>query len=75
VADLIPSATHVPLAWIMAYDMRPLETLSEKEVILNRCADEERVLFFEHDAGVECATLQKTEKGIRIKDRFDLESY
>jgi glyoxylase-like metal-dependent hydrolase (beta-lactamase superfamily II) len=74
-ADLIPSATHVPLAWIMAYDMRPLETLSEKEVILNRCADEERVLFFEHDAGVECATLQKTEKGIRIKDRFDLESY
>lgn len=71
-ADLLPSPVHVPTAWVMAYDTRPLLTLSEKAEILKRCADEGWVLFFEHDKSVECATLHHTEKGIRVKDTFPL---
>jgi glyoxylase-like metal-dependent hydrolase (beta-lactamase superfamily II) len=73
VADLLPSTGHIPLPYVMGYDTRPLLTLSEKEIFLNRAADEEFVLFFEHDSVNECCTLQKTEKGIRLKDTFTLE--
>jgi glyoxylase-like metal-dependent hydrolase (beta-lactamase superfamily II) len=71
-ADLLASPVHVPIAWVMAYDTRPLLTLDEKAVILKRAADEEWVLFFEHDKSVECATLHHTEKGIRVKETFPL---
>lgn len=71
-ADLLASPVHVPVAWVMAYDARPLLTLDEKAVILKRAADEEWVLFFEHDKSVECATLHHTEKGIRVKETFPL---
>ena len=71
-ADLLPSPVHVPVAWVMAYDTRPLLTLDEKAIILKRAADEEWVLFFEHDKSVECATLMHTEKGIRVKETFPL---
>ncbi|MBX7201967.1 MAG: MBL fold metallo-hydrolase [Bacteroidia bacterium] len=72
-ADLCPSTAHLPLPWVMAYDMRPLETLQEKERILNRCVEDNYVLFFEHDKNNACATLQMTEKGIRVKETFSLE--
>jgi glyoxylase-like metal-dependent hydrolase (beta-lactamase superfamily II) len=71
-ADLLASPVHVPVAWVMAYDTRPLLTLDEKANILKRAADEEWVLFFEHDKSVECATLHHTEKGIRVKETFHL---
>lgn len=71
-ADLIPSAAHVSLPWVMAYDMRPLETLQEKHILLNEAVANNWVLFFEHDPKIECATLQQTEKGIRIKETFKL---
>ncbi|HXG00039.1 MAG TPA: MBL fold metallo-hydrolase [Bacteroidota bacterium] len=62
-ADLVPTIAHVPLPWIMAYDLRPLVTLEEKRRILTQAVDENWILFFEHDASVETARLQKTEKG------------
>jgi glyoxylase-like metal-dependent hydrolase (beta-lactamase superfamily II) len=71
-ADLLPSPVHVPVAWVMAYDTRPLLTMQEKATVLAECVKEERILFFEHDKSIECATLQQTEKGIRIKDTFPL---
>jgi glyoxylase-like metal-dependent hydrolase (beta-lactamase superfamily II) len=71
-ADLLPSVGHVPLAWVMAYDMRPLETLVEKHKILNEAAANDWVLFFEHDPKNECCSLQQTEKGIRVKETFTL---
>ncbi|MCX8079996.1 MAG: MBL fold metallo-hydrolase [Bacteroidia bacterium] len=71
-ADLVPSSGHVPLPYVMAYDMRPLQTLSEKEKILSQLADEEGILFFEHDPQTECATIERTEKGFRVKDKFML---
>ncbi|MBA3828617.1 MAG: MBL fold metallo-hydrolase [Taibaiella sp.] len=71
-ADLVPSAAHVSLPWVMAYDMRPLDTLREKKKILSEAAAKDWVLFLEHDNKTECCTLQETEKGIRLKDTFPL---
>lgn len=71
-ADLVPSAGHLPLPYVMAYDMRPLETLKEKEIILNEAADNNWTLFFEHDPSIECVTLEKTEKGVRKKEALKL---
>lgn len=71
-ADLVPSAGHIPLPYVMAYDMRPLETLKEKEIILNEAAEKNWTLFFEHDPAIECASLEKTEKGVRKKESFPL---
>lgn len=68
-ADLIPSSAHLPLAWVMAYDVRPLLTMEEKERVLNRALEENAILIFEHDPVYEAATLEKTEKGIRIRAR------
>lgn len=69
-ADLLPSTGHIPLPYVMGYDTRPLLTLDEKAKFLNRAADEEFVLFLEHDSVNECCTLQHTEKGVRLKEAF-----
>lgn len=71
-ADLLPSAAHIPLPYVMAYDMRPLQTLTEKEQVLRRAADENWVLVLEHDAAHECCTVQHTEKGVRLAETFRL---
>ncbi len=71
-ADLMPSTAHISLPWVMAYDMRPLETLSEKHKLLNEAAAGNWILFFEHDPKNECCSLQQTDKGIRVKDIFPL---
>lgn len=70
-ADLLPSVGHIPLPYVMGYDTRPLITLSEKEKFLKTAQEQEFVLFLEHDPVNQCATLQATEKGIRLKDTFD----
>ncbi len=71
-ADLLPSSAHIPLPWIMAYDVRPLLTLKEKREILRQAAAESWILFFEHDRAVECATVQQTERGVRLKETMTL---
>jgi glyoxylase-like metal-dependent hydrolase (beta-lactamase superfamily II) len=69
-ADLIPSAAHIPLSYVMAYDMRPLATMQEKELILNKAVENNWKLFFEHDNTIECVSLEKNERGVRKKDSF-----
>lgn len=71
-ADLLPSYGHIPIPYVMAYDMFPLTTLNEKKSFLKEAADNNYILFFEHDAKHECCNLQYTEKGIRPKDFFEL---
>jgi glyoxylase-like metal-dependent hydrolase (beta-lactamase superfamily II) len=73
-ADLLPSVGHLPLPYVMAYDMFPLKTLNEKKIFLNEALENEYILYFEHDPMNECCTLQQTEKGIRVKDTFKLNS-
>lgn len=69
-ADLLPTAGHIPLPYVMGYDTRPLITLSEKEKFLNKAADENYYLFLEHDAHNEIITVKHTEKGVRLDQTF-----
>ncbi|XZF14199.1 MBL fold metallo-hydrolase [Chitinophagaceae bacterium MMS25-I14] len=77
-ADLLPSTAHISLPWVMAYDMRPLDTLKEKKKLLLEAAANNWVLFFEHDFVNECCTLVQTDRGIKVKETFllsDLEHH
>ena len=65
-ADLIPSAGHVPLPYVMSYDVRPLLTMDEKARLLTQAAAEGWVLVFEHDPLIEAATVEQTDRGIRV---------
>lgn len=71
-ADLLPSTGHIPLPYVMAYDMFPLTTLEEKKRFLMEANERNYVLYFEHDPAVECCTLHSTEKGIRVHETFRL---
>lgn len=72
-ADLLPSAGHVPLPYVMGFDTRPLVTMSEKEKFMDEAASKEFILFLEHDAQNELCTVQHTEKGVRLKDTHRFE--
>lgn len=75
VADLLPTAGHLPLPYVMGYDTRPLLTLSEKEKFLNRAATEKFYLFLEHDVHNPIITVKHTEKGVRIDGKFSLNEF
>lgn len=70
-ADLVPTTSHVPLPWIMAYDLRPLVTLEEKRRLLGLAVDAGWILFFEHDPSLVAARLTRTEKGIVLGEPVD----
>lgn len=72
-ADLLPSAGHIPIPYVMAYDMFPLTTLQEKKSFLKEAVENNYTLFFEHDPKIECCDLEMTERGIRPKNYFKLE--
>ena len=65
-ADLLPSIGHIPLPYVMGYDTRPLQTLTEKSYFLEFAYNNDFVLFLQHDSINECCKLKKTEKGIRL---------
>ena len=73
-ADLLPSVGHIPLPYVMAYDMFPMKTLTEKKAFLQEAADNKYILILEHDSQNECCTLKETEKGIRLDETFTLDS-
>lgn len=68
-ADLIPSSGHIPLPYVMSYDVRPLLTMDEKAKLLQQAADENWILVFEHDPVTEAATVEITGKGVRLKEK------
>ncbi|MFV5684845.1 MBL fold metallo-hydrolase [Flavobacterium sp. GB2R13] len=72
-ADLLATAGHVPIPYVMGYDTRPLLTMPEKAKFLNAAAEKNHYLFLEHDAHNEIITVEKTEKGVRLKERFTCE--
>ena len=71
-ADLLPSVGHLPIPYVMAYDMFPLTTIDERKKYWNEAVDKDLILYLEHDPVNECCTLQQTEKGIKVKDTFRL---
>ena len=70
VADLLPTVGHIPLPYVMGYDTRPLLTMTEKEKFLNTAADNNFVLFLEHDPVHELCTVKHTEKGVRLNETY-----
>ena len=73
-ADLLPTAGHLPLPYIMGYDVRPLQTLEEKKRFLSRAADENFVLFMQHDANNPLITVQHTDRGVRLHESLATET-
>ena len=74
-ADLIPTAGHLPVPYVMGYDTRPLLSLKEKESFLAEAVEKDFFLFLEHDAHNEMISLKRTEKGVRLAESFTLDSY
>jgi hypothetical protein len=68
----LPSVGHIPLPYVMGYDTRPLLTLEEKSAFLKEAANNNYVLFLEHDPVNECCTVKQTEKGVRLDRTFSL---
>lgn len=66
-ADLMPSAAHIPMPWIMAYDTKPLQTLDDRERFYAEALDNDYILFFEHDLYNEAGTIENTERGVKVK--------
>jgi len=72
-ADLIPSLSHLPVNYVMAYDIKPLESMRDRQLFLDEAVEKEYVLFFEHDPLHECCTVTSNEKGVFVpKDIFPL---
>jgi len=69
-ADLLPTAGHIPLPYIMGYDTRPLLTMDEKARFMDQAVEHEYLLFLEHDAKNELCTVKRTEKGVRLDKTF-----
>lgn len=74
-SDLMPSSYHVLLPYVMSYDVRPLLTMDEKARVLAQAAAENWILVFQHDPVTEAATVEMTEKGVRIKDKGALREF
>lgn len=75
VADLFPSTAHIPLPYIMSYDVEPMVTLKEKEVFLTESTNLGYTFFFQHDFYTECCTLKHTPKGVRADRLFALSEF
>lgn len=71
-ADIIPTAAHVPVPWVMAYDNQPLVTMQEKRALLQRVVEEDWVLFFEHDPSGPAARVEENAKGYHAGERVSL---
>ena len=56
-ADIFPTAAHIPVPWVMSYDLRPTQTIKEKDRLLKKMYDEEWILFFEHDPIYQACTI------------------
>ena len=69
--DLFPTTSHIPLPYVMGYDLQPLVTVAEKKKILPIAVEENWKLFFEHDPETVCATVISTEKGFKVGEKFD----
>jgi len=71
-ADLFPFASHIPLPYIMAYDLNPLETLADKKKILKQAVDENWILYFEHDPEITAATVSMNLHGFGVNEIFEV---
>lgn len=69
-ADLIPSSSHIPVNYVMSYDIRPLDSMNEKAIFIDKCLDNKRVIMFEHDRTNEACNLKLDDRNRPIVDEF-----
>ncbi len=74
-ADLIPTTAHVPVNYVMSYDVRPLVTMEEKTAFLTQAAEKAWVLVSDHDPVHEAYTVQQTERGFRVLETGPLSAF
>ena len=74
-ADLMPSAAHIPMPWIMAYDTKPLQTLDDRERFYAEALSNNYILFLEHDLYNEACTLEDTPRGVKVKAKGALTDF
>ena len=74
-ADTVPSSGHLPLPYVMGYDVRPLQTMVEKEILLNDALANNHILVFDHDPLADCCVVEQTEKGIRVREKGPLSAF
>jgi glyoxylase-like metal-dependent hydrolase (beta-lactamase superfamily II) len=67
-ADMIPMTAHIPVPWVMAYDLYPVITIQEKQELLKKAVDEEWMVFFEHDPKIQCGTVELGDRGYKLKE-------
>jgi glyoxylase-like metal-dependent hydrolase (beta-lactamase superfamily II) len=70
--DVIPTSTHVRLAWVMGYDLRPLDLIEEKRRLLAQASTESALLYFEHDPYMDCARVAADRDDFKVSERFRL---
>ena len=75
VADMIPSIGHIKPNYVMGYDIRPLETMKERESFLKKAVSDKYILFFEHDLSIECGTISLGERGYQIQNAGNLSDF
>ena len=71
-SDLVPTAGHIPIPYLMGYDIRPLVTMAEKERVLQGAVKNNVLLFMQHDPHNELVVLKNTEKGVRFDSSTSL---
>lgn len=71
-ADTIPTSAHLPYSFSMGFDNFPLKVIEEKKKLLPQIYEENSILFFEHDAFLQAATLKSTEKGFSINENIEI---
>ena len=70
--DLFPTSSHIPIPYVMGYDLQPVKTIEEKLAILPKAVDEDWLLFFEHDPYFTAGKIMKTDKGFKIGERTNV---
>ena len=67
-ADIFPLAAHISIPWVMAYDVQPVVTMKEKEILLPKMQDEEWILFLEHDPKIQACTVHQDGKHFKMNE-------
>ncbi len=72
--DVVPTSSHVRLAWVMGYDLNPLQIIEEKRALLKNATDQKSYIYFEHDPYCDCALVEPDPSGtdFKVKERFVL---
>jgi glyoxylase-like metal-dependent hydrolase (beta-lactamase superfamily II) len=74
-ADMIPSTGHIKPNYVMGFDIRPLDTMREREAFLKEAVANDYTLYFEHDLNIECGKVILTDRGYKLGDAGTLKDF